>query len=84
MKIRNVTAHAVLAPMNRPVVTGGGSVEKVAFVLIDLETDVGVVGWSYVFAVSPVLAKSLQAPVEGIGEGLTDLNVAPRPLHEKM
>jgi mandelate racemase len=84
MKIRSVTARAVLAPMNRPVVTGGGSVEKAAFVLVDLETDADIIGRSYVFAVSPVLAHSLKALIEGIGEGLTGLDVAPRPLHEKM
>lgn len=84
MKISKVIARSVLAPMNRPVITGGGSVEKAAFVLVDLETDAGVTGRSYVFAVSPVLAKGLKALIEGIGEGLTGHDVAPRPLHEKM
>lgn len=84
MKITSITARAVLAPINRPVVTSGGAVEKAAFVLVDLETDEGITGRSYVFAVSPTLAGSLKALVEGIGEGLTGLPVAPRELHQRM
>ncbi|ANK82797.1 MAG: hypothetical protein TEF_19845 [Rhizobiales bacterium NRL2] len=84
MKIRNVTARAVLVPMNRPLVTGGGSVEKTAFVLVDLETDSEITGRAYVFAVSPVLAKALAELVEGIGATLQGEAVAPRPLHERM
>lgn len=84
MKIAKVTARAVLVPMNRPLVTGGGSVEKTAFVLVDLETDTEIVGRAYVFAVSPVLARSLASLVAGIGETLAGETVAPRPLHERM
>lgn len=84
MKIERVKARSALAPMNRPLVTSGGSVEKVAFVLVDLETDQGITGRSYVFAVSPTLAGSLRSLIEGIGEGLTGLPVAPRDLHQRM
>lgn len=84
MKISSIKARAVLVPMNRPVITGGGAVEKAAFALVDLETDAGITGRSYIFAVSPVLAKGLKALIEGIGDRLAGLDVAPRPLHEKM
>lgn len=84
MKIGKVTARAVLVPMKRPLVTGGGSVEKTAFVLVDLETDTEITGRAYVFAVNPVLAAALARLIEGIGETLKGEAVAPRPLHERM
>ncbi|WP_416897669.1 MAG: enolase C-terminal domain-like protein [Minwuia sp.] len=84
MKIRRISARPVSIPMNRPVITGGGAVEEAVFVLIDVGTDSEIVGRSYVFAVSPLLAKELVALIEGIGGRLTGEDIAPRALHEKM
>ncbi|WP_417516207.1 enolase C-terminal domain-like protein [Minwuia sp.] len=84
MKLRGIKARPVVVPMNRPVVTGGGAVEKAAFVLIDLETDSEIVGRSYVFAVSPVLARGLVALIDGLAETIAGDAVVPRALHEKM
>jgi len=84
MKLKKIQARAVLVPMKRPLVTGGGSVDRAAFVLVDLKTDVGITGRAYVFAVSPILAKGLANLIDGIGETLTGDVVAPRALHQKM
>jgi mandelate racemase len=84
MKIRSVTARAVVVPLNRPVVTGGGSVENGAFVLVDMATDTEITGRAYVFAITPVLARGLAALIEGLGDSLADAPVTPRALHQRL
>jgi len=51
LKIRNVRVRAVVAPIKRPLVTSIATVSTAALVLIDLETEDGIVGRSYLFAV---------------------------------
>ncbi len=72
MKIRSIRARAVAAPMKRPLVTSIATVSVAPLVLIDLETDAGVVGRSYLFALGkahlpPIveLVKAMAAMVEG-------------------
>ena len=71
MRIESIRARAVNVPMNRPLVTGGGSVTTAPLVLIDLETDKGVVGRSYIFAVSTMLSAGLVSMVQQLGNDLT-------------
>ena len=49
LTIRALRARAVSLPMNRPIYTGGGSVTKFPLVLVDLETEEGICGCSYIF-----------------------------------
>jgi mandelate racemase len=84
MKIRSIRARAVAAPMKRPLVTSIATVSVAPLVLIDLETDAGVVGRSYLFALGkahlpPIveLVKAMAAMVEGD-------EVAPLDLERKL
>ena len=48
--IRSVKARAVVAPISRPVKNAFGVIEAAPLVLIDVVTDQGVTGRSYIFA----------------------------------
>src|SRR5262249_3971799 len=54
LTIRSLRARAVNVPMTRPLVTSGGTVGSAPLVLIDLTTDQGIIGSSYVFCFSPL------------------------------
>jgi mandelate racemase len=72
MKIRAIRARAVAAPIKRPLVTSVGTISVAPLLLIDLETDAGIVGRSYLFGVAkhhlpPIaeLVKAMASMVEG-------------------
>ena len=72
MKIRAIRVRGVAAPMKRPLVTSIATVSVAPLLLIDLETDAGITGRSYLFALAkhhlPPLAelvKAMAAMVEG-------------------
>lgn len=72
LKIRKVRARPVAAPMKRPLHTSIFPVTEAPLVLIDLETDDGIVGRSYLFAFArhnlpPMmkLVEAMAAMVEG-------------------
>ena len=48
--IRSVKARAVIAPISRPVKNAFGVIEAAPLVLIDVATDQGITGRSYIFA----------------------------------
>ena len=53
-RIRNITSQPVAVPMRRPIPTGAGAVTQAALLLIDLETDEGITGRSYLFGYTPL------------------------------
>ena len=72
MKIRAIRTRAVAAPMKRPLATSIATLTVAPLLLIDLETDAGIVGRSYLFALAkhhlaPIaeLVKAMAAMVEG-------------------
>ena len=84
MKIRAIKVRGVAAPMKRPLVTSIATVSVAPLLLIDLETDDGITGRSYLFALAkhhlPPLAelvKAMAAMVEGD-------EVAPFDLEKKL
>src|SRR5690348_9626602 len=84
MKIRSIRVRGVAAPMKRPLVTSIATVGVAPLLLIDLETDAGITGRSYLFALAkhhlPPLAelvKAMAAMVEGD-------EVAPFDLEKKL
>jgi mandelate racemase len=84
LTIRGLQVRAVNVPMARPLVTSGGTVQSAPLVLIDLQTDEGVVGRAYVFcytalALEPTarLVKALEVLVKGEA-------VAPQALEQKL
>jgi len=80
VKVRSLRARPVLVPLKRPPVSASGGIPAAALVLIDLETDGGITGHSYVFAfaswaLGPVVG-CLQAMLEMIkGDALAPLEI---------
>ena len=72
LKVRALNVRAVLAPMKRPLVTGGGSVSQAPLALVDLDCGEGICGSAYVFCFQPFalaptvrLIQELGALIEG-------------------
>jgi mandelate racemase len=82
--IRSVKARAVIAPISRPVKNAFGVIEAAPLVLIDVETDQGVTGRSYIFAYAKLTLKPLVYLIEEIGRDLTGKAVAPYDLMAQM
>src|SRR5690606_2244432 len=56
--------------------------QRVPLILIDLETDQGITGISYIFSPSPAVLKALVALVEGIEELVVGKTAAPHDLEQ--
>src|ERR1041385_815672 len=82
--IRIVKARAVIAPIARPVKNAFGVIDSGPLVLIDVETDQGVTGHSYIFAYAKLTLKPLVHLVEEIGRELIGKPVAPYDLMSAM
>jgi mandelate racemase len=78
LTIRSLEVRAVEVPMRRPLKTGGGEVATAATVLIDLLTEEGITGRSYVFCPTPlVLEQKMQRTFRLLGsQGLTAMAAA--------
>ena len=69
MKIQAIRARPVAAPMKRPLATSTGKLAESALLLVDLQTDQGIVGRSYLFGFGrrnnlPPVAKVIEAMSE--------------------
>jgi len=69
--IRSIKARAVVAPISRPVKNAFGVIEAAPLVLIDVVTDQGVTGRSYIFAYAKLTLAPLVHLIEQIGGNLT-------------
>jgi len=83
-RVRGVRARAVDVPMARPLATGGGSVDTVPLVLVDLDTDADVGGRSYVFAYTTRALRALALLVEALGAVIAGDTLAPAALEGKL
>src|SRR5262245_39058061 len=84
LRIREVQARAVVAPMATPVRTASGSVTQALLVLVDLRTDEGPVGRAYLFAYQPFVLRPLRDLVLGLGETVKGALVAPVELDQAL
>src|SRR6201990_2769839 len=82
--IRGVKARAVVTPISRPVKNAFGVIDVGPLVLIDVETDQGVTGRSYIFAYAKLTLKPLVYLIEEIGRELVGRPVAPHDLMAAM
>ena len=57
----------MLVPFKRPPMSASGGIPSAALVLIDLETEAGVTGRSYVFGFAPWTLKPIVGCLEGAG-----------------
>jgi len=84
MKIRGIRVRAVAAPMKRPLATSTGALSVAPLVLIDLETDTGVIGRSYLFAIGKPNLAPIAKLVEAMAEMVKGDEVAPFDLERKL
>ena len=84
LTIRRLQARAVRVPMPRPLQTGGGQITIAPLVLVDLETDEGITGRSYIFGYTPLTLRPLVQFLKEIEELIAGEPVAPLPLGEKL
>jgi mandelate racemase len=75
--IRSIKARAVVAPISRPVKNAFGVIEAAPLVLIDVVTDQGITGRSYIFAYAKLTLAPLVHLIEEIGRDLAGQAVAP-------
>jgi len=69
LTIRDIRVRAVNAPLARPIRTAVGAIPSAPLLLIDIGTDQGIVGRSYLFAYTPtVLAPLVRLAAEISGE----------------
>jgi mandelate racemase len=84
LRIRDVQARAVVAPLPTPVRTASGSVTQALLVLIDLQTEEGPVGHAYLFVYQALALRPLRDLVLGLGETVKGHPVAPVDLDRAM
>jgi len=77
LTIRKVAARAVTAPLHRPIRTAVGTIPNAPLVLVDIVTEQGIEGRSYIFGYAPVTLVPLVRLIEAIGETLAGKPVAP-------
>ena len=77
LTIRDIKARAVLAPVKRPVRTAVGTIPSAPLILIDLTTEQGGVGRSYIFGYTPVTLGPLVRLIDGIAAELKGKPAAP-------
>ena len=66
LKIRSLRGRALAVPMKRPLATATGAVTIAPLLLVDLETDGGVTGRSYLFGISPSHLQPMAALIEAM------------------
>ena len=84
MKIKAIRTRAVGAPMKRPLATSSGAITVAPLLLIDLQTDAGITGRSYLFGIGKQNLKPLAAIVEAMAEMLKGDAVVPFELEKKL
>ncbi len=82
--ITGVQARPVIVPMRLPLHTATGAIDKAALVLIDLHTNQGITGRSYLFAIGAHNLKPIVALLDVMGEMITGDPVAPFEVERKL
>src|SRR5258708_33809359 len=78
LTINSIAARAVVAPMPRPVRTASGDILAAPLVLVDVQTNEGIVGRSYAFAYSPLMLRSLVQFLRDVAPDLVAKAGSPR------
>ena len=84
LTIKNIRARAVQAPLKRPPRSASGEIPNAALVLIDITTNEGVTGSSYVFAFMRSMLKPTVAMVEAMAEMINGDAVVPFEIEAKL
>ena len=84
MKIKAIRVRGVSAPIKRPLTTSVGTVASAALLLIDLQTDEGVTGRSYLFGIGKHNLPPIAKLVEAMAEMVKGDELAPLDLERKL
>ena len=84
LKIKSVSVRAVAVPMRRPLQTSTGAVSVAPLLLVDLRTEGGIVGRSYLFSIGKNNLRPIAALVEAMAELLKGDAVAPFEIDRKL
>ena len=84
LTLRSLDVRAVNAPLARPVRTASGNIETAPLVLLDLVTEEGIVGTSYVFCYTPVALRPVAKLIENLEPLVKGDTVAPIDLAAKL
>ena len=84
LKLRGIRVRAVAAPMKRPLHTSIAAVTEAPLVLLDLETDGGVTGRSYLFAFGKHNLAPIIKLVEAMAQMVQGDAVAPLDIERKL
>jgi mandelate racemase len=84
LRIRAIRARMVVAPIKRPLPTSTGVVGAAALLLIDLQTDGGIVGRSYLFGIGQHNLPPIAKLVEAMAEMLKGDPLAPVDIEKKL
>ena len=84
LTIRGLDVRAVDVPMQRPLKTSGGEVGTAALVLIDLLTEEGVTGRSYLFCPTPLVLEPVAKLLSNLAPLIEGDSVAPVAIERKL
>jgi len=84
LKIQSMAVRAVAAPLRRPLQASIAAVTVAPLLLVDLKTDGGIVGRSYLFTMSTAHLKPVAALLQAMGEMVKGDPVAPFELEKKL
>ena len=84
LTLRDVRARAVLVPMRLPLATSGGTISIAPLALVDLLTEEGVTGSTYLFCYTPLALKPVVQMITDLGPFLAGVPVAPVEIDRKL
>ena len=84
LTVRGVRARAVEVPMKLPLGTSAGTLRSAALLLVDVETEEGVAGHSYLFCYLPAVAPAIVAMLGEIERTTKGERIAPADLWAKL
>ena len=84
LTIRDLRVRAVTVPLRLPLQTGGGRLEVAPLALIDLHTEEGVTGTTYLFCYTPLALKPVTQLLENLSPLIQGDPAAPYELDRKL
>lgn len=84
LTLQSLQVRGVQVPMALPLHTGGGRIDVAPLALIDLLTDQGVTGSTYLFCYTPRVLKPVLQLLAEVGDELAGAAVAPLDLDRRL
>lgn len=84
LRVRAVDVSPVVVPLDRPIRTASGTIPDAPLLLIDLTTEEGVIGRSYLFGYQAFTLKPLADLVAAMGNMISGDRLAPLELSRKL